>query len=156
MSNINEAIEMVQFFHHGAEHSSLKGIEAAHSSYQQLTIDNNRAIATMNTVQAAKQIKEAAVTGGDGCVVKAVISNIVYPIYIDALYQVFSKYGNVLKIVLIQKSNLNKPPIVVAKAQASLNVSVFFLLSFADELGALIQMKDETQVQQAINVRERE
>ena len=85
--------------------SSLKGIEAAHSSYQQLTIDNtNRAIQTMNTIQLAKQIKEASLNGGDGCVIKALITNIVYPICIDALYQVFSKYGNVLKIVLIQKS----------------------------------------------------
>lgn len=105
-SNINEAIDMVQYFHHGGEHSSLKGIEAAHSSYPQLTIDNNRAIATMNTITLAKQIKDSAVNGGDGCVIKAVITNIVYPIYIDALYQVFSKYGNVLKIVLIQKSKL--------------------------------------------------
>lgn len=99
---------MVSYFHHSTEHSSLKGIEAAHSSYQQLTIDNNRAMATMNTIQLAKQIKDSAVNGGDGCVVKAVIANIVYPIYIDALYQVFSKYGNVLKIVLIQKSKRTK------------------------------------------------
>jgi polypyrimidine tract-binding protein 1 len=78
---------------------------------------------TMNTIQSAKQIKEAAITGGDGFVIKALITNIVYPICIDALYQVFSKYGNVLKIVLIQKN----------------------------ELGALIQMKDEMQVQGAMN-----
>lgn len=104
-SNANEAGEMVGFFHHGsAEHTSLKGIEAAHSSYQQLTIDTNRAVATMNTIQLAKQIKDAAVNGGEGCVIKALITNIVYPIYIDALHQVFSKFGNVLKIVLIQKS----------------------------------------------------
>lgn len=122
-SNINEAVDMVQFFHHPPENCNLKNIEAAHSSYQQLTIDNNRMQSTMNTIQSAKQIKEAAIHGGDGCVIKALISNLVYPICIDALYQVFSKYGNVLKIVLIQKN----------------------------ELGALIQMKDEIQVQGAIN-----
>jgi hypothetical protein len=104
LSNINEAIEMVQFFHHVPEHCSLKSIEAAHSSYQQLTIDNNRAASTMNTIQLAKQIKESALNGGDGHVIKVVITTIVYPICIDALYQVFSKYGNVLKIVLTQKS----------------------------------------------------
>jgi polypyrimidine tract-binding protein 1 len=95
---------MVQYFHHLPEHCGLKNIEAAHSSYQQLTIDTNRIQATMNTIQQAKQIKEAAHNGGDGCVIKVMISNLVYPICIDALYQVFSKYGNVLKIVLIQKS----------------------------------------------------
>jgi len=122
-SSLNEAIDMVQFFHHPQDNCNLKNIEAAHSSYQQLTIDNNRMQSTMNTIQSAKQIKEAAITGGDGYVVKALITNLVYPICIDALYQVFSKYGNVLKIVLIQKN----------------------------ELGALIQMKDEIQVQNAIN-----
>ena len=104
-STLNEAIDMVQFFHHAPENCNLKNIETAHSSYQQLTIDNNRLQSTMNTIQLAKQIKEAALTGGDGCVIKALITNLVYPICIDALYQVFSKYGNVLKIVLIQKSN---------------------------------------------------
>lgn len=103
-ANLNEAVEMVNYFHHVPEHSSLKNIEAAHSSYQQLTIDNNRIQSTMNTIQQAKQIKDAAQNGGDGCVIKVIITNLVYPICIDALYQVFSKYGNVLKIVLIQKS----------------------------------------------------
>ncbi len=92
---------MVKFFHHMPEQCSLKNIEAAHSSYQQLTIDTNRAQATMNTGQAAK---EAAQTGGDGCVIKAAISNQVYPVLIEALYQVFSKCGTVLKIVIMSKS----------------------------------------------------
>lgn len=121
-TNVNEAIEMVQFFQHVPDHCNLKSIEAAHSSYQQLTIDNNRAAQTISTIQTAKQIKEAAMHGGDGCVIKALVSNLVYPICIEALYQIFSKYGNVLKIVIIQKN----------------------------EYGALIQMKDEIQVQQAI------
>ena len=99
---------MVQYFHHIPDHNSLKSIETAHSSYQQLTIDNNRAAQTLNTIQLAKQIKEAALNGGDSCVIKAIVTNIVYPITIDALNQVFSKYGNVLKIVLMQKS---KPPV---------------------------------------------
>jgi hypothetical protein len=84
-----------------------KSIEAAHSSYQQLTIDNNRAAATLNTIALGKQLKEASLLGGDNCVVKVIFSNVVYPIQIDALNQVFSKYGNVLKIVLTQKSKLS-------------------------------------------------
>ena len=114
---LNEAIAMVQYFHHMAaspipvlsslsdQKTSLnKSIEAAHSSYQQLTIDNNRAAATLNTIALGKQLKEASLLGGDNCVVKVIFSNVVYPIQIDALNQVFSKYGNVLKIVLTQKS----------------------------------------------------
>ena len=107
---------MVQYFHHmqtspliilsslSDQKASLKSIEAAHSSYQQLTIDNNRAAATLNTIQLAKQLKEASLMGGDNCVIKVVFTNVVYPIQIDALNQVFSKVGNVLKIVLTQKS----------------------------------------------------
>ena len=117
---LNEAIAMVQYFHHMAaspipvlsslsdQKTSLnKSIEAAHSSYQQLTIDNNRAAATLNTIALGKQLKEASLLGGDNCVVKVIFSNVVYPIQIDALNQVFSKYGNVLKIVLTQKSKLS-------------------------------------------------
>ncbi len=117
-ANLAEAIDMVQYFHHmtasptaphilsslSEQQCSLKTIEAAHSSYQQLTIDNNRAAATLNTIQLAKQLKEASMLGGDSCVIKCILSNIVYPVQIDALNQVFSKYGNVLKIVLTQKS----------------------------------------------------
>jgi polypyrimidine tract-binding protein 1 len=103
-SSLNEAIDMVQYFHHVPDGTPLKGIEAAHSSYQQLTIDNNRAAATMSTIQLAKQLKDSSLNGGDGCVIKAIITNLVFPISIDALYQVFSKYGNVLKIILTQKS----------------------------------------------------
>lgn len=95
---------MIQYFHHIPEHSSLKGVEAAHSSYQQLTIDNNRAASTLHTIQLAKQLKELALVGGDNVVIKAQFTNVVYPICIDALYQIFSKSGNVLKIILIQKS----------------------------------------------------
>ena len=103
--SIKEANDMIQYFQHIPEqHSSLKGVEAAHSSYQQLTIDNNRVASTMNTIQLAKQLKDSALLGGDNHVLKAQFSNIVYPICIDALYQIFSKCGNVLKIILIQKS----------------------------------------------------
>lgn len=106
-SNVNEAQEMIKYFRErlNDNNSGIRGVEAAHSSYQHLTIENsNRASQTLNTIQLAKQIKESSVNGGDGHVIKALIGNIFYPICIDALYQVFSKYGNVLKIVLIQKS----------------------------------------------------
>lgn len=106
-SNPSEAQEMIKYFRErlNDSNSGIRGVEAAHSSYQHLTIENsNRATQTSNTIQLAKQIKESSVNGGDGNVIKALIGNIFYPICIDALYQVFSKYGNVLKIVLIQKS----------------------------------------------------
>jgi polypyrimidine tract-binding protein 1 len=106
-TNLKEANDMINYFHHipdNHNNSSLKGVEAAHSSYQQLTIDNNRVASTMNTIQLAKQLKDSSLLGGDNHVIKAQFSNIVYPICIDALYQIFSKCGNVLKIILIQKS----------------------------------------------------
>ena len=98
---------MVQHFRNISEHSLLKNVEAAHSSYQHLTIDNNRAGATEKTIQLGKQLKESTKLGGERCVIKAAITSIAYPVCIDALYQVFSKYGHVLKIVLIQKSKKN-------------------------------------------------
>lgn len=128
-SNANEAQEMIKYFRENLNdgNSGIRGVEAAHSSYQHLTIENsNRAAQTSNTIQLAKQIKESALNGGDGHVIKALIGHIFYPICIDALYQVFSKYGNVLKIVLIQKSNfylkfklflLNIPCIFLNKTQ---------------------------------------
>lgn len=120
-ATINEANSMIQHFRSQlTEQSLLKTIEAAHSSYQQLTIDSNRSTNTYNTIALGKEIKTASVNGGNSCVIKAIITNVVYPVSIDALYQIFSKYGNVLKIILTSN-------------------------------GALIQMKDELQVQQAIH-----
>jgi hypothetical protein len=103
-TNINEANEMIKHFRSISEHSMLKSVEAAHSSYQYLTIETGRITSTANTIQMGKQLKEAAMHGCEGSVIKAAISNIVYPISINDLYQVFSKYGNVLKILLIPKS----------------------------------------------------
>jgi len=122
-TNINEANEMIKHFRAISEHSMLKSVEAAHSSYQYLTIETGRITSTANTIQMGKQLKEAAMHGCEGSVIKAAISNIVYPISINDIYQVFSKYGNVLKILLIPK---NEPV-------------------------ALIQMKDDLQAQQAIH-----
>ena len=96
---------MVQFFHRPNMDCNIKGIEAAHSSYQQLTIEQNRMQSTINTIQLAKSLKESATNGVDGSVIKVIITNLVYPICIDALYQIFTKYGgNVLKIMITQKS----------------------------------------------------
>ena len=99
---------MIKHFRTVSEHSPLKTVEAAHSSYQYLTIDSGRITSTANTIQMGKQLREIAINGAHNSVIKATITNIVYPISINDLYQVFSKYGNVLKILIpksMQKTN---------------------------------------------------
>ena len=95
---------MIQYFKANPNNSNQRGIEAAHSSYQQLTIDASRVQSTLKAIQQAKELKNIGTQGFEGSVVKVLASNIVYPIAIDALNQIFSKCGQVIKISITDKS----------------------------------------------------
>jgi hypothetical protein len=44
-------------------------------------------------------------TGGAGCILRIIIESMLYPITLDVLHQILSKYGSVLKIVTFTKNS---------------------------------------------------
>jgi len=43
--------------------------------------------------------------GGPNTILLVVIENLVYPVTLDVIHQIFSKFGNVLKIITFTKNN---------------------------------------------------
>ncbi|CAF3362200.1 unnamed protein product [Rotaria socialis] len=77
------------------------------SNHQELKTDPNNA----NNQQAqaalysATILQEIARTGGQNCVLRVVVNNMIYPISADTFYQIFSKFGLVLKIITFTKND---------------------------------------------------
>jgi RNA recognition motif-containing protein len=72
----------------------------------------------------AKELHKAAQTGGSNTVLRAMIQNMLYTVTLETIYQIFSRYGPVLKIITFTKN---------------------------DKYQALIQMKDAQSAQSAKN-----
>ncbi|KAF4527861.1 hypothetical protein B566_EDAN017016, partial [Ephemera danica] len=59
--------------------------------------------------------------GGPNTVLRVIVEHMVYPVTLDVLYQIFSRYGKVLKIVTFTKNNtfqalIQYPDVVTAQA----------------------------------------
>ncbi|CAF4202754.1 unnamed protein product, partial [Rotaria magnacalcarata] len=51
----------------------------------------------------ATDLYEIAQRGGPNCVLRVSIINLLYPVTIDVLHQIFSRFGTVLKIITFTK-----------------------------------------------------
>lgn len=94
------------------------------SNHQELKTDPNNANnqQAQAALQSATLLQEIGRTGGPNCVLRAVVSNVIYPVNVDTFHQIFSKFGVVLKIITFTKN---------------------------DKFQGLIQMKDATTAQSA-------
>ncbi|XP_031564300.1 polypyrimidine tract-binding protein 2-like [Actinia tenebrosa] len=75
--------------------SSSEVVAAAGSALSGLSANQLSSSTSTSTAEA----------GGAGCVLRIVISNIIYPVTLDILHQIFSKYGTVLRIVTFTKND---------------------------------------------------
>lgn len=75
----------------------------------------------------ATDLYETAQKGGPNCVLRVSIINMLFPVTIDVLYQIFSKFGTVLKIITFTKNDKfqaliqSKDPNVAAQAKSQLH-----------------------------------
>ncbi|KAM9167411.1 polypyrimidine tract-binding protein 3 [Mergus octosetaceus] len=82
-----------------------------YSNYKELKTDNlpNQARAQA-ALQAANAAPDALAAGGgvipgQGSVLRIIVENIFYPVTLEVLYQIFSRFGPVLKIITFTKNN---------------------------------------------------
>jgi hnRNP-L/PTB/hephaestus splicing factor len=80
---------------------------AQYSNHGELRTDpTNRSNQQAHVALAqATDLYETAQKGGTNCVLRISIMNMLYPVTIDVLYQIFSKFGTVLKIITFTKND---------------------------------------------------
>uniref|UniRef100_A0A8D9F939 Polypyrimidine tract-binding protein 3 n=1 Tax=Cacopsylla melanoneura TaxID=428564 RepID=A0A8D9F939_9HEMI len=95
------------------------------SNHKELKTDQTHSNASASA-QAALQAAQALTgqndtQGGPNTVLRVIIEHMLYPITLDVLYQIFSRYGKVMKIVTFTKNNsfqvlIQYPDVVTAQS----------------------------------------
>uniref|UniRef100_A0A0K8SA59 RRM domain-containing protein n=1 Tax=Lygus hesperus TaxID=30085 RepID=A0A0K8SA59_LYGHE len=103
------ASTMVSYF--GTCMPQLRGraVYVQFSNHKELKTDQSHSNANASA-QAALQAAQALtggndIQGGPNTVLRVVVEHMMYPISLDIIYQIFSRYGKVLKIVTFTKNN---------------------------------------------------
>ncbi|XP_062920665.1 polypyrimidine tract-binding protein 2 isoform X3 [Mobula hypostoma] len=117
MASEEAAITMVNYYTAVTPHVRNQPIYIQYSNHKELKTDNalnQRAQAVLQAVTAVQTAStpltgttasESAVTPTQSPVLRVIIDNMYYPVTLDVLYQIFSKFGPVLKIITFTKNN---------------------------------------------------
>ncbi|NXN83006.1 PTBP3 protein, partial [Bombycilla garrulus] len=118
MASLDAAVSMVNYYTPTTPHLHNQPVYIQYSNYKELRIDNqhNRArsqaaLQGVNAVQhgnlgiTSALAAEGGVLPGHGSVLRIIVENVFYPITLEVLYQIFSKFGYVLKIIMFHKNN---------------------------------------------------
>ncbi|XP_069795168.1 polypyrimidine tract-binding protein 2b isoform X2 [Narcine bancroftii] len=117
MASEEAAVTMVNYYTAVTPHLRNQPIYIQYSNHKELKTDsalNQRAQAVLQAVTAVQTAStpltgttasESAVTPAQSPVLRVIIDNMYYPVTLDVLYQIFSKFGPVLKIITFTKNN---------------------------------------------------
>ncbi|NWY70942.1 PTBP3 protein, partial [Erithacus rubecula] len=118
MASIDAAVSMVNCYTPAPPHLHNQPVYIQYSNYKELKTDNQHnqirpqaALQGVNAVQHGNVgitnalAAEGGVLPSHGSVLRIVIENVCYPVTLDVLCQIFSKFGFVLKIVMFHKNN---------------------------------------------------
>ncbi|XP_048354955.1 polypyrimidine tract-binding protein 2 isoform X4 [Sphaerodactylus townsendi] len=111
------AITMVNYYSAVTPLLRNQPIYIQYSNHKELKTDNTlnqraqavlqavTAVQTTNTPISGTTVSESAVTPAQSPVLRIIIDNMYYPVTLDVLHQIFSKFGAVLKIITFTKNN---------------------------------------------------
>ncbi|CAF1528052.1 unnamed protein product [Adineta ricciae] len=102
----DSAKQMVEYLTSMPTMFSGRQVFAQYSNHGELRTDptnrtNQQAFAAL---AQATDLYETAQKGGANCVLRVTIINMLYPVTIDVLYQIFNKFGTVLKLITFTKN----------------------------------------------------
>ncbi|CAG5121720.1 unnamed protein product, partial [Candidula unifasciata] len=99
------ATAMVSYFQTNPAQVRLKPVFVQFSNHKELRTDASHAAQNANA-QVALQAAHA-VMGSDeqSTILRIIVDNALYPVSLDILYQLFTKFGKVLKIITFTKNN---------------------------------------------------
>ncbi|XP_005425390.1 polypyrimidine tract-binding protein 3 [Geospiza fortis] len=118
MASVDAAVSMVNYYTPATPHLHNQPVYIQYSNYKELRTDNQHNQARPQPVlQCANAVQhgnlgitsalaaEGGVLPSHGSVLRIVVENVFCPVTLDILYQIFSKFGFVLKIVMFHKNN---------------------------------------------------
>ncbi|NWR92647.1 PTBP3 protein, partial [Furnarius figulus] len=118
MASIEAAVSMMSYYTPATPYLHNQPVYIQYSNYKELRTDNlhnqARPQAALQGVHAVQHgslaitsalAAEVGLLPTQGSVLRIVVENVFYPITLEMLYQIFSKFGYVLKIVMFNKNN---------------------------------------------------
>ncbi|NXF20592.1 PTBP3 protein, partial [Rhodinocichla rosea] len=118
MASVDAAVSMVNYYTPATPHLHNQPVYIQYSNYKELRTDNQHnqarpqpALQCANAMQhgnlgiTSALAAEGGVLPSHGSVLRIVVENVFCPVTLDILYQIFSKFGFVLKIVMFHKNN---------------------------------------------------
>ncbi|XP_068278298.1 polypyrimidine tract-binding protein 3 isoform X2 [Nyctibius grandis] len=118
MASEEAAISMVNYYTPSTPHLRSQPVYIQYSNHRELKTDNlpnqaraQAALQALNAPQSGRLSMTSAVAAegghrpGQGSVLRVIVENLFYPVTLEALYQIFSKFGSVLKIITFTKNN---------------------------------------------------
>ncbi|KAL7070664.1 hypothetical protein ACQ4LE_010055 [Meloidogyne hapla] len=87
--------------------------------------DGNRLVQTMNggTISQSYQDLSSGVQHQPNSILRIIIECMLYPVTLDVLYMIFSRYGKVLRIITFNKNNSFQALIQLSESSAAMNAS---------------------------------
>nr|XP_009499906.1 PREDICTED: polypyrimidine tract-binding protein 3-like [Phalacrocorax carbo] len=113
MASEEAATTMMNYYTPSTPYLRSQPIYIQYSNHRELKTDNlpnqsraQAALQAVNTVQpGSPATTNALVPEGQGSVLRVIVDNIAYPIALEVLYQIFSRFGSVLKMITFTKNN---------------------------------------------------
>lgn len=118
MASEEAAVTMVNYYTPVTPHLRSQPVYIQYSNHRELKTDNlpnqaraQAALQAVNDMQSEDLAITSAVAAeggllpGQGSVLRIIVENLFYPVTLEVLYQIFSKFGSVLKIVIFTKNN---------------------------------------------------
>ncbi|XP_012288445.1 polypyrimidine tract-binding protein 1 isoform X3 [Orussus abietinus] len=95
----------VQFSNHRELKTDQTHGNAAGSPTSVVPTNNSNAQTALQPTQGQGQVQGNETQGGPNTVLRVIIEHMIYPISLDILYQIFTRFGKVLKIVTFTKNS---------------------------------------------------
>ncbi|XP_007498218.1 polypyrimidine tract-binding protein 3 isoform X2 [Monodelphis domestica] len=118
MASEEAAVTMVNYYTPVTPHLRSQPVFIQYSNHRELKTDNlpnqaraQAALQAVNAVQSgslaltAAPGSEGGVLPGQSPVLRIIVENLFYPVTLEVLYQIFSKFGTVLRIITFTKNN---------------------------------------------------
>ncbi|XP_031659137.1 polypyrimidine tract-binding protein 3 [Oncorhynchus kisutch] len=119
MASEEAAITMVNYYTTATPHVRNQPVYIQYSNHRELKTDNlpnqgraQAALQAVNAVHSGNMALGGSASGSDGAlmpgqspVLRIIVENLFYPVSLEVLHQIFSKFGTVLKIITFTKNN---------------------------------------------------
>lgn len=125
LADESAAVAMVSYFTNCLAQLRGRSVYVQFSTHKELKTDQSHSNAN-SAAQAALQAAQALVgqgdtQGGPNTVLRVIVEQMLYPVTLDVLYQIFSRVGKVLRIVTFTKNGffqalIQYPDVVMAQA----------------------------------------